>query len=155
MAVISGGMCACVWYVRLSEAEADDGVGGEGGPLAWYKMGIALALCVCVLSHFRFFVAPWTSPQATLSMEFSRQEYWSRVSFPTSGDIPDPGVEPKSLGSLALGGRFFTTSTAWEVLAYFQTHPALSCLRAFVLHHGISASRTLHCLLPHLIWISA
>ena len=129
---------------------------GGWGPLAWYKMGIALALCVCVLSRFQFFVTPWTvAHQATLSMEFSMQEYWSRVSFPTSGDIPDPGAEPKSLGSPALRGRFFTTSTAWEVLADFQTHPALSCLRAFVIHHRISAPRTLHCLLPHFIWISA
>ena len=141
---------------------------GGWGPLAWYEMGIALALCVCVcvcvcvrvcvcvLSRFQFFVAPWTvAHQPTLSMEFSMQEYWSRVSFPTSDDIPDPGAEPKSLGSPALRGRFFTTSTAWEVLADFQTHPALSCLRAFVIHHRISAPRTLHCLLPHFIWISA
>ena len=84
---------------------------GGWGPLAWYKMGIALALCVCVLSRFRFFVTPWTvAHQATLSMEFSMQEYWSRVSFPTSGDIPDPGAESKALGSPALRGRFFTMS---------------------------------------------
>ena len=39
-------------------------------------------------------------------MEFSRQEYWNRLPFPTPGDLPDPGIE---LVSLALAGRFFTT----------------------------------------------
>ncbi|ELR45730.1 hypothetical protein M91_15238, partial [Bos mutus] len=48
--------------------------------------------------------------QAALSMGFSRQEYWSGLPFPTPGDLPDPGIEPMSLISLALADRFFTTS---------------------------------------------
>ena len=52
--------------------------------------------------------------QAPLSMEFSRQEYWSGLPFPTPGDLPDPGSEPASLESPALSGGFFTTSTTWE-----------------------------------------
>ena len=44
-----------------------------------------------------------------LSMEFSRQEYWSGLPFPSSGDLPDLGIEPASLVSPALAGRFFTT----------------------------------------------
>ena len=51
---------------------------------------------------------------SNLSMGFSRQEYWSGLPFPPPGDLPDPGIEPKSLISPALGGRFFTTSTTWE-----------------------------------------
>ena len=47
--------------------------------------------------------------QALLSMGFSRQEYWSGVPFPTPGDLPDPGIEPASLGSPALAGGFFPT----------------------------------------------
>ena len=40
---------------------------------------------------------PWTvAHQATLSMEFSRQEYWSGLPFPTLGDLPNPGIEPGS-----------------------------------------------------------
>ena len=40
---------------------------------------------------------PWTvAHQAPLSMEFSRQEYWSGQSFPFPGDLPDPGFEPRS-----------------------------------------------------------
>ena len=49
------------------------------------------------LSHVQLFVTPWTvAHQAPLSMEFSRQEYWSGLPFPSPGDLPDPGVKPKS-----------------------------------------------------------
>ena len=44
--------------------------------------------------------------QATPSMEFPRQEYWSGLPFPSPGDLPDPGIEPPSP---ALAGKFFTT----------------------------------------------
>ena len=50
---------------------------------------------VCVLSLVRLFVTPWTvAHQALLSMEFSRQEYWSGLPCPSPGDLPDPGIEP-------------------------------------------------------------
>ena len=38
----------------------------------------------------------------------------NRLPFPTQGDLPDAGIEPASLESLALAGRFFTTSSTWE-----------------------------------------
>ena len=42
-------------------------------------------------------VIPWTVVyQASLSMGFSRQEYWSELSFPSLGDLSDPGIEPRS-----------------------------------------------------------
>ena len=50
--------------------------------------------------------------QAPLSVEFSRQEHWTGLPFPAPGDFPDSGIEPPSLASLALAGRFFTTT--WE-----------------------------------------
>ena len=60
-------------------------------------------------------LTPWTvAHQAPLSMEFSRQEYWSGLPRSPPGDLPDPGIEPTSLMSPALAGRFFTTSTTWE-----------------------------------------
>ena len=60
-------------------------------------------------------LTPWTVARlAPLSMGFSRHEYWSRLPFPSPGDIPDPGIEPASLISPALAGRFFTTSATWE-----------------------------------------
>ena len=58
---------------------------------------------------------PWTvAHQATLSMGFSRQGYWSGLPCPPPGDLPDSGIEPMSLISLALTGKFFTTSATWE-----------------------------------------
>ena len=53
--------------------------------------------------------------KAPLSMGFSRQEYRSGLPFPPSVDLPNPGIKPVSLMSPALVGRFFTTSTTWEV----------------------------------------
>ena len=62
-------------------------------------------------SHVQLFVTPLTvAHQALLSMEFSRQEYWSGLPFPTPGDLPDSGMKPMSLVSPALAGGFFTTA---------------------------------------------
>ena len=58
-----------------------------------------VGLCICVrsLSHVQFFATPWTvAVQASLSMEFSRQEYWSGLPFASPGDLPNPGTEPRS-----------------------------------------------------------
>ena len=50
------------------------------------------------LSCVRLFATPWTvAHQASPSMGFSRQEYWSGLPFPSPGDLPDPGIEPGSL----------------------------------------------------------
>ena len=46
--------------------------------------------------------------QAPVSMEFSRQEYWSGLPCPPPEDLPIPGIEPGSLTSPALAGGFFT-----------------------------------------------
>ena len=68
-----------------------------------------------MLSHVRLFATQWTiTRQAPLSTEFSRQEYWSRLPFPSPEDILDPGIKPVSLESPALAGRFFTTTATWE-----------------------------------------
>ena len=71
-------------------------------------------------SHFscvQLFATPWTvAHQASLSMGFPRQEYWSELPFPSPGALPDPGIEPASLMSPALAGRFLTTSATWEAL---------------------------------------
>ena len=47
-------------------------------------------------------VSPQGAHQAPLSMEFPRQEYWNRLPFPSSGDLPNPEIEPTSLASPAL-----------------------------------------------------
>ena len=60
---------------------------------------------------------PWTvAHQAPLSMGLSRQEYWSGLPFLTSGDLPDPGIEPTPFASPALAGRSFTSSATWEAM---------------------------------------
>ena len=52
---------------------------------------------VKLLSRVRLFVTPWTvAYEAPLSMEFSRQEYWSGLPYPSPGDLPNPGIEPSS-----------------------------------------------------------
>ena len=49
------------------------------------------------LSHVQLFVTPWTvAHQAPPSIEFSRQEYWSGLPFPSPGDLPNPGIKPGS-----------------------------------------------------------
>ena len=54
------------------------------------------------------FATPWTVfHQAPLFMEFSRQEYWSGLPFPSPGDLPNPGFKSRSP---VLAGRFFTTA---------------------------------------------
>ena len=54
-------------------------------------------------SHVQLFATPWIAAyQASLSMEFSRQEYWRGLPFPPPWDLPDPGIEPTSLKSPSL-----------------------------------------------------
>ena len=73
---------------------------------------VYVLICFC---HVRLSVTLWTvAPQAPLSMGFSTQEYWSRVSCCLPGDLLDPGIERICLMSPTLAGRFFTTSTTCE-----------------------------------------
>ena len=58
------------------------------------------------LSHVLLFVTPWTvAHQVPLSMGFPKQEYWSGLTFPPPGDIPNPGIKP----SLYRQAASFTT----------------------------------------------
>ena len=82
-----------------------------------------------MLSHFsrvQLLVTPWTvAPQTSLSLGFSRQGYRSGLPCLPPGDLPNPGIEPTSLLSPALAGRFFTASATWE---------AHSCSTAYQCH---------------------
>ena len=57
-------------------------------------------------------------PQAPLPMGYCKQEYWSGLSFPSPGDLPDPGTEPASIVSPALADGLFTTSATWESVTF-------------------------------------
>ena len=79
-------------------------------------------LCECChFSRVQVFVTPWTiARQAPVSMEFSRQEYWSGLPCPAPGDLPNPGTKPTSLTSPALAGGFFTIWATWEALDFVK-----------------------------------
>ena len=71
-------------------------------------------MCVCLLTQLLssvwLFVTPWTEAlQGPLSVEFSRQEYRSRLPFPPPQDLPNPAIKPLSPVSHASAGGFFTT----------------------------------------------
>ena len=95
------------------------------------KIKTALALkfmwVLSLLSHVWLFLTLWTvAPLWTVAClwtlwtvgssahGFSRQEHWSGFPRPPPGDLPDPGIEPDSLISPALAGRFLTSSPTWE-----------------------------------------
>ena len=70
----------------------------------------ALHVLSC-FSHVQLFATLWTvARQASLSVRFFRQEYWSGLLCP----FPNPEIEPTSLTSPVLAGGFFTTSTTWK-----------------------------------------
>ena len=65
--------------------------------VVFHKISNVLKVKVKSLSQVRLFATPWTvAYQASPSMGFSRQEYWSGLPFPSAGDLPDPGFEPGS-----------------------------------------------------------
>ena len=70
-------------------------------------MCLCVCVCVCVFSHS--VMSDSVACQAPLSMKFYRQKSWSGLPFPTPGDLPNPVIEPMSLASPALAGRFFIT----------------------------------------------
>ena len=73
------------------------------------------------LSHVLLFEIPWTvALQAPLSMKCPREEYWSRLPFPTPGYLPYPGIKPESLVSPALAGGFFTTEPPGKPMVHLK-----------------------------------
>ena len=85
----------------------------ESNPPIFQSEGLSVR--VLSLSHVHLFKTPWAAArQVPLSTVFFRQEYWSRLPFPTPGNLPDPKIEPASLASPALAGRFFTTGATYK-----------------------------------------
>ena len=82
----------------------------KGESVGWDKLGVGGLICAHYhmhtytlllllrhYSHVQLCATLWiVAHQAPLSMEFSRQEYWSGLPFPSPGDLPHPGIEPRS-----------------------------------------------------------
>ena len=82
----------------------------------------------------QLFAIPWTiAYQAPLSMEFSRQEYWSGLPCHPPGDLSGPGIEPAPLTFPALASGYFTISSTWEAHKYFFKHSALLSSLTFMM----------------------
>ena len=80
-------------------------------------------LCVCVLSRVWLFATLWTTAhQALLSMGFFWQKHWSGLPFLTSGELPNPGINP---ASPALTSDFFTSVLPGKPSAAFFICPAM------------------------------
>ena len=95
-------------------------VGQDWSDLAAAAVHTYVLVC---FSPVWLFATLWTvARKASQSMEFSRQEYWNGLPFPSPGNLPDPGIKPLSLTSPALAGRFFTTSTTWEAQGLYNFH---------------------------------
>ena len=79
---------------------------------------------------------PWwtVAHQVPLSMEFSRQEYYSGLLCSPPGDLPNPGIEPMSFTSPALTCGFFTTNTTWEASSYLSPLQMMGLLFYFIYH---------------------
>ena len=102
-------------------------------------------------SPVQLFATLWTvTPQAPLSMGFSRKEYWNGLPCPPPGDLPNPRMDLESLMYPALADRVFTTSAIWQAcwssIGKFseppwregcsqRKHSALEALR--LLFHGV------------------
>ena len=79
-------------------------------------------------SHVRLSAVPWTvvALLVPLSMGFSRQKYWSGLPFPPPGDLPDPGIEPRSPVSPALQADSLPLSHLGSPSIYLYKHKLIS-----------------------------
>ena len=76
----------------------------------------------------------WTAvSHSPLSMEFSRQEYWSGLPFPSPGNLPDPEIKAVPVESPALAGGFFTT----EPLGKPKTHDPKPKAHDYIRHKTV------------------
>ena len=79
------------------------------------------SVCAQLLSHVQFFATPWNvAHQSPLSMEFSKQGYWSGLPFPSPEYLLNPRVKPASHVSPTLAGRFFTTVPPGKSKEYYS-----------------------------------
>ena len=91
----------------------------------------------------QLFAASWTIVcQASLSMGFSREEYWSGLPWPPPGDLPNPEVEPRSLVPPASAGVSFTTRAASILVQMDHSLLAMAEQYSIVYTHYIFLTRS-------------
>ena len=109
----------------------------------------SLQLCLILCS-----LMDCVAHQASLSVGFSRQEYWGGLACPPPGNLPNPVIEPTSLRSPTLADRFFTTSATWEThilyvymyislyifFIHSSVHEHLDCFHVLVIVWGNTAA---------------
>ena len=118
-----------------------------GLPLKWDCDGLLCLPCefvirikvkVKALSRVRLFATPWTvAHQAPPSMGFSRQEYWIWLPFPSLGDLPNPGIEPRS-PTLQAGALTSEPPAKIRIKCGHKCESALEIVKLslFSSHHG-------------------
>ena len=96
-----------------------------GPQLIFHIITLSCACALSVLYSCSTLCNPWTiACQAPLSVRFSRQEYWSGLPCPPSGNLPDPGIKPTFPVSPALAGGFFTTELPRKLTTLsLKAHP--------------------------------
>ena len=94
-----------------------------------------------MLSCVQLFVTLWTGAhQVSLSMGFSRQEYWNRLPCPTSGDLSDPGIEARSPALQAISLRVSHQDLTSEIKRSNSLDPILK----FKIKHGFFWAHSYH-----------
>ena len=129
-----------------------------------YQLDVSLRTFMLSCSFMSDSATPWIiACQSSLTMKFSKQEYWDRLPFLTPGDLPNLGFESTSLVSRALADEFFTTASPGKPsICTSNTHLSLHLVSLSLINE-----RKLHSLcysgpklwnypslisLPHLVW---
>ena len=105
----------------------------------WVIIVFIFCMCAQLLSRVWLFVTPWKACQASLSMEFSSQEYWSWLPFPPLGDLLDPG--PCLLRILH-----------WQADSLPLSHPTLWQFYQVIYFSWVPISVISHCNQPLMFW---
>ena len=111
-----------------------------------WPLGLTLVK-VNSLSRIRLVATPWTvAHQAPPSMGFSRQEYWSGLPFPSPGDLPNPGIEPRSPASQADALTSEPPGKTWGIFfnPLFCQYPVSSPFSSVLLFKSIPNPSLLH-----------
>ena len=95
-----------------------------------------------MLNRVELLETPWTvACQAPLFIKFSRQEYWSGLTFPTQGNLPDPGMESTFPTSLALAGNSLPLSHLGSLEVHERKRVSCSVMSNSLWLHGLQPTR--------------